>query len=181
MSLSSRDVPETFTFTALSPGIGFGEVKKPQAQPRVGATPALVDKGARSAAPVQRAVVPSPMPAAPMPGAQAPVPAPAKPGMKLSLERKLMAWAVDFVFVTSTLAVAAGGATALAAYKAGKSANWLELKPVTWLAAVSPYEILAGVYAIYLAYNLMFRFVVGRTFGESLLGIRARRVFRGAP
>jgi hypothetical protein len=89
-----------------------------------------------------------------------------------------MAWAVDFFFVTSSLALALAMATGIAAARAGSETSLLDLRPVTWLAGFAPYQILIGVYGVFLAYGLFFRVLVGRTFGESVVGLKARTLKR---
>lgn len=101
---------------------------------------------------------------------------------RLSFERRLMAWSIDFLFVTSSLAIALATVTALAAARAKADVSLLDLRPVAWISGFAPYQILLGVYAVYLTYTLTFKFAVGRTFGESLVGLahKAKRVAEGA-
>lgn len=148
------------TFTALSPGLGLGELK-PTSTLTAPARPAtsvtlpqvtargLVDKAER-ALPTRPSKSPDLKP-------------------RLAFERKCIAWAVDFLFVTSSLGLAVAVATAVAAMRADAGTSLLDLSPVTWLAAFAPYQILIGVYAVFLVYGIAFRFSLGRTFGESVV------------
>lgn len=171
---------DVHVFTALSQGLGLGELKpvvekRQQPAMAVSASNAFqsrpsaeivvnkVAQASRTRFGKQKRARSNDMPA-PTDGS----------GPRVGLERRLMAWAVDFLFVTSSLAVALTLATVIAKAKAGDGTSLLELRPVTWLASYAPYQILIGVYGVYLVYGLFFKLFVGRTFGESVMGLRAR-------
>ena len=167
---SFADGLDALAFTALAPGLGLGEVRpvvvrKPNPGASVGkaiATPnSLVNE---PAPPLRTRSDRSPYRHAKRQTIGAKV--------HLGFERRCMAWAVDFLFVTSSLALALAIATCVAMTRAGKDFNVLELRPVTWLANFAPYQILFGVYGVFLVYSLLFRLFVGRTFGENLIGQR---------
>jgi hypothetical protein len=181
---------EPRVFTALSQGLGFGELR-----PKVEKTAATPEMNVDAAHASRTRLAPSPSPASPSlttprTAANAPSALPqasarlvdkaqaattAPPRAKAGLEQRFMAGAVDLLFVTASLAVALAAATWLAGSRAGGEVSVLELRPVAWLAAFAPYQILLGVYGIYLAYNVLFRAVRARTFGAALLGLDARR------
>jgi hypothetical protein len=174
-------------FTALSNGIGLGELK-----PRAGAKP--------RPAPTPRAAPPLSLPVTP----QAPAPGPVfmapqgpaegiasfspagvhrsiprgkrarldapRPATGLpSFPRRLLAWGVDFLFVAATLAVGFTLATLLSAVRTGETEHPLALAPVQWLVDANPLVVLAGIYGAFLAYGLLFRLLSGRTVGQLLL------------
>jgi hypothetical protein len=80
--------------------------------------------------------------------------------------RLLSAWAFDFLVVAVSLAVAFAVAVALSMVKTGETDNWLALRPIKFLVARKPVEILAGVYAIFALYMIVFKFGAGKTIGE---------------
>lgn len=181
------------SFTALSQGLGLGELR-PVGKKETRGMPVMREPDLPIATPMPlqqtRANIVDKAQLAhvgaearsPIGGVAETAPAPRAISRRLSFERRLMAWSVDFLFVTSSLAMALSVVTAIAAARAAADTSILELRPVTWLAAFSPLQILGGVYAIYLVYNLTFKFAVGRTFGESLMGLahKAKRVASAA-
>ena len=90
----------------------------------------------------------------------------AKAIVRPTYARLLSAWAFDFLVVAVSLAVAFAVAVALSMVKTGETDNWLALRPIKFLVARKPVEILAGVYAIFALYMIVFKFGAGKTIGE---------------
>jgi hypothetical protein len=82
--------------------------------------------------------------------------------------RLLSAWAFDFLVVAVSLAVAFAVAVAISMVKTGETDNWLALRPIKFLVARKPVEILAVIYAIFALYMTVFKFGAGKTIGEVL-------------
>lgn len=185
-----RDFAETLdltAFKALSSGIGIGKTKElaapAQALPRKAEMPRselprpqVVQGGSSGEARKGKALKPSKGAKA---SRAAQAPAAGHAGMRLSLERRLFAWGLDFFFVALSLAVLLAIFTVLAAVRSGASGDPFALAPVQWLFGLKPLEVLAAVYGLFFAYVLLFKVVAGRTLGESLLVRRSRRVARG--
>jgi hypothetical protein len=93
-----------------------------------------------------------------------------QPNAKLTLRptyaRLLSAWAFDFLVVAVSLAVAFAVAVALTMVRTGETENWLALRPIKFLVARKPIEILAAIYAIFALYMIVFKFGAGKTIGE---------------
>ena len=92
-----------------------------------------------------------------------------------NLTRRLLAWALDFLLVVATLTLAVAAMTAFSASR-GVSAAWVEQRPVQWLVQTSPLATLSLVYGVFLVYGLLFKLLVGRTCGETLLGVSHNRM-----
>lgn len=86
--------------------------------------------------------------------------------VRSSYSRILSAWVFDFMVVVLSLAVAFGFAVVLSMVKTGETDNWLALRPVKFLSARRPVEILASVYAMFAVYMIVFKFGAGKTVGE---------------
>lgn len=147
-------------FTALSVGIGIG-----QAKPKTRFAPPVRPMATVAAkAPVvyQEPIVrhEQPRPAAP------------QNRSKLPFELRLVAWGLDLLFVALAALTALALATLLAAMRGGQppitADEWLAVRPVQWLAGLSIYAVLGGLYGIYGLYIGLFKIVAGRTLGESL-------------
>ena len=80
--------------------------------------------------------------------------------------RLLSAWAFDFLVVAVSLAVAFAVAVVLSMVKTGETENWLALRPIKFLVARKPVEILAAIYALFALYMIVFKFGAGKTVGE---------------
>jgi hypothetical protein len=93
----------------------------------------------------------------------------------LAFEKRLVAWSLDFFFVALTLAVLLALITVATAVRSGGGEDVFQLPPVQWLMGVNPLELVAGVYALFFAYVLLFKTVAGVTLGESLLRARLAR------
>ena len=184
-------------FKALSAGIGFAVVKP--AQP---VTQTLARQGAHAVAAHPQTWVTAPAVAAHAPREQAkrakarnvkkdggvarkgtgtaPVsvttaPAASKRRAPLAFETRLVAWGLDFFFVALSLAVLLALFTVLTAVRSGGADDVFALAPVRWLMGVNRLELVAGVYALFFVYVLLFKLVAGVTLGESLLRARLAR------
>lgn len=93
-------------------------------------------------------------------------PASIKLTVRPTYARLLSAWAFDFLVVAVSLAVAFAVAVALTMVRTGETENWLALRPITFLVARKPIEILAAIYAIFALYMIVFKFGAGKTIGE---------------
>jgi hypothetical protein len=82
-----------------------------------------------------------------------------------------LAWSLDLLLVAAALSSALALAFAAHVWR-GDSADWLAAKQVQWLLSLNPVVWLAGVYSLFLVYAIFFRILVGRTCGETLLGLR---------
>jgi hypothetical protein len=88
------------------------------------------------------------------------------PRLRRSMTSRLSVWTFDFLVVVVSLAVAFAVAVVLSMVKTGETDNWLDLRPVRFLADRSGVEILAAVYAIFAVYMIVFKLGAGKTFGE---------------
>lgn len=86
-----------------------------------------------------------------------------------SFSRRFFAWGLDFLFVTLSLATVLALTTLLIAIRSGETDHPLTLAPVQWLVHLNPYGVIAGVYAVFFAYGLLFKGLAGRTLAETLL------------
>jgi hypothetical protein len=158
-------------FSALSAGIGIGKTKArspscPAPEVRrasVERFPTPPKAAGNDGGPVARVGDPS----AGRSAADAP-----RPSRVLPIELKLVAWGTDLLFVALMTATALALAALLAAMRGGDAPltidEWLAVRPVQWLAGLSVYAALGGLYGIYGGYMLLFKVVAGRTLGESL-------------
>ena len=192
---------ENQEFKALSVGLGLGSVQRPSrkasnsaaaqnraatlttapvksAPPKVLTTKSAPTKSAptksaptKSAQPGVPRVSSAQQPAL---GAKVKVPKDGAP-----LPRRLLAWAVDFLLVVATLASAVAAMTLFGASR-GVGAAWVEQRPIQWLVQTSPLITLSLVYGVFLVYCLLFKLLVGRTCGETLLGVSAERMKHAA-
>ncbi len=171
---NQRHVPSSeLSFTALSVGIGIGDLRSPTldsqrlARRSPGNDADLVNK-----APQPQRTAMAPMQVSEPQGKAS---APAKrQGRGFSF--RILAYGLDFFFVALTLAVALALATVLSAVRTGETDNWLATKPIQWLAGLDPYVIVGGVYAAFFAYALVFKLLAGKTFGEGLLGVSRKNL-----
>ena len=178
---------ENQEFKALSVGLGLGSVQRPRrkgsnataaqsradtlttaplksAPPKALSSKALHPKAAQMMAPrvssMQR---------------QASGTTTKTPKDNTNLTRRLLAWALDFLLVVATLTLTVAAMTAFSASR-GVSAAWVEQRPVQWLVQTSPLATLSLVYGVFLVYGLLFKLLVGRTCGETLLGVSHNRM-----
>jgi hypothetical protein len=188
-------------FKALSAGIGLGAVRTGPPDPKKGTAaragspgnqpdawavsagttptplvsayeiPQAVGGRAARAAQVRKAQAPKTQkrPQAANPGAEAPR---SKGKPPLGIERKLLAWGLDFAFVALSLGVLVALFVLLTAVRTGETADLFALAPVQWLLGVKPLALVFGVYALFFAYILLFKVVAGATLGETLLRSR---------
>jgi len=186
------------TFTALSPGIGLGELRPAAGLPQrdaygvrmrtpVAPSPArpFLSSQTEGTNPVHKAW--SDLPAVAHAGAVSSgkgrlakakrTPAPAS----RTFSRCILAWGIDFLFVAVSLAAALALAELLVAIRTGETGSWLALAPMQWLAGQSPVTVVGGVYGMFAAYTLLFKLLAGRTFGESLLGLSGGWLLKRAP
>lgn len=156
-------------FIALSPGIGLGE---PRVKPVREDTPSRLV--AKDTASIQSLLSPSTSLQPPTAGA-ASFPPDRQPRIAQSsqgrLRRLLFAYSFDFVMVCVTLATGLMSAAVWQSVETGVdlSSDWSAVAPVQWLAGFEVYEVVLGVYAIFLAYAILFKWIVGFTLGESVL------------
>lgn len=171
-------------FVALSHGIGLGEPRAKTAReaPKAKRSPPAASAGGKAAraAPEPSRVQDREMlfsPAAAFPP-DAPAPAPARAPRRLTMARRLVAYSFDFILVSATLVTGLLCAAVWQAAETGldPTTDWYSLAPVQWLSGFEVVEILVGVYAVFLAYTILFKAVAGWTVGESLL-----RLVRRAP
>jgi hypothetical protein len=89
------------------------------------------------------------------------------------MARRLFAYSFDFILVCATLVTGLLCAAVWQAAETGldPTTDWDSLAPVQWLSGFEVVEILGGVYAIFLAYTILFKAVAGWTVGESLLSL----------
>ena len=183
-------------FKALSPGLGLGQVRPAglhKSRPLSGppsqglATPATQPSAVAMTSGQPAPAVSTHRPSSPLlqaarsraaggVGGQA-----AQPLREAGLGRLVLAWSLDLLFVALALFGSLALAFAAHAWR-GDSASWLAGRPVQWLLSLNPMISLAAVYALFLVYALFFRMLVGRTCGETLLGLRPtplRRTVRG--
>lgn len=178
---------ENQEFKALSVGLGLGSVQRPSRKGSK-ATAAQSRADTLTTAPLKSAPSKAlPHKALPTKAAQMMAPrvsstqrqaldAPAKtPRDNTHLTRRLLAWALDFLLVVATLTLAVAAMTAFSASR-GASAAWVEQRPVQWLVQTSPLATLSLVYGVFLVYGLLFKLLVGRTCGETLLGVSHNRM-----
>ena len=158
-------------FTALSNGLGLGETRPAQASKPVAPKPVAPTHGQIWADGYRPEIGPEPK-AKPVPVAT--MPRPEAPRASGGFSRRVLAYGLDFLFVAMSLGVALALATLLTAVRTGETDNLLGTGPVQWVAGANPYVLLAGVYAAFLAYGLLFKVLAGRTFGETLLRLRPR-------
>ena len=168
-------------FKALSPGIGLGPKKSSHGM-RVPNTPKVRPSQVRTVEPVpakgsegsarslrsERLTIGVKQHAS---GLQ--VPANAN-HLGPSWGMRLQAYLVDFFLVVSTLTVAFAGVTVYIAAGEHRVHDWWQLQPVQLLARTSPLVTLGVVYGVFLVYAIFFKFLVGSTCGESLLGISTK-------
>jgi hypothetical protein len=166
-------------FVALSHGIGLGEPRAKTAReapkPKRGLPAALaVGSAPKAASQPSRATdaVTAFSPAAAFPP-DAPAPASTKAPRRLTVARRLVAYSFDFILVCATLVTGLVCAAVWQAAETGldPTTDWYSLAPVQWLSGFEVFEILVGVYAVFLAYALLFKAVAGWTLGESLLSL----------
>ena len=161
--------PDKYEFTALSSGLGLGGVRparltqtrRPVAQAAAGLAVNTMPGWAGSAAVVAFAP----------PRLRLPKAATVAPVKEAGISRLVLAWSLDLLLVAAALSSALALAFAAHVWR-GDSADWLAAKQVQWLWSLNPVIWLAGVYALFLVYALFFRILVGRTCGETLLGLR---------
>jgi hypothetical protein len=173
---------ENQEFKALSVGLGLGSLQRPSRKGSNG-TAAQSRADTLTTAPLKSAS-PKVLPTKELPTKSAQLMAPrvsstqrqalgatAKtPKDNTHLTRRLLAWALDFLLVVATLTLAVAAMTAFSASR-GASAAWVEQRPVQWLVQTSPLATLSLVYGVFLVYGLLFKLLVGRTCGETLLGV----------
>lgn len=169
-------------FVALSPGIGLGEprVRPSQARstqsqsqtprsPQMPATPqvelAAPTAYTNSAQEWQRGAAAFPPVQAQRGAQQAPRPTSVLWG------RRLLAYSLDFMVVCLTLGTALACATVWHAVQNGfdLQTEWYALPPWQWLSQFKVFEVLVGVYGVFFAYAIFFKWVVGITPGETLM------------
>ncbi len=157
---NQRHVPSSeFSFTALSVGIGIGDLRPPGPPP---SARNVVNKG-----PVIPRVTHAIPQVADAPQVRGQLPRVRGRGFSY----RILAYGLDFFFVALTLAVALALATVLSAVRTGETENWLAAKPIQWLAGLNPFAIVGGVYGAFFAYALVFKVLAGKTVGEGLLGV----------
>lgn len=168
---NQRHVPASdITFTALSVGIGIGDLKSPS----LGGQRVAKGGPGPDVSVVHKVAMP---PMAPLQVAEPQGKALAKPQIKgRGFSHRILAYGLDFFFVALTLAVALALATLLSAVRTGETDNWLATKPIQWLASLNPYTIVGGVYAAFFAYALVFKVLAGKTVGEGLLGVSRKNL-----
>lgn len=163
-------------FVALSPGIGLGEprVKVAREEPR---TKRLGTEAAKLEPPAA-------MPLAQCRGtgaARVPsnVASPKASREPVRLLRRLSAYSFDFILVFSTLST---GLMCAAVWQSADkgidlASEWSGLDMVQWLSRFEVYEVVLSVYAVFLAYVILFKAIAGFTLGESILslGRKARK------
>ena len=183
---------ENQEFKALSVGLGLGSVQRPRRKGS-NATAAQSRADTLTTAPLKSAppkVLPTKvLPTKVLPTKSAQMMAPRVSSMQrqalgttaktpednTNLTRRLLAWALDFLLVVATLTLAVAAMTAFSASR-GVSAAWVEQRPVQWLVQTSPLATLSLVYGVFLVYGLLFKLLVGRTCGETLLGVSHNRM-----
>ena len=178
---------ENQEFKALSVGLGLGSVQRPRRKGS-NATAAQSRADTLTTAPLKSAP-PKVLPTKVLPTKSAQMMAPRVSSMQrqalgttaktpednTNLTRRLLAWALDFLLVVATLTLAVAAMTAFSASR-GVSAAWVEQRPVQWLVQTSPLATLSLVYGVFLVYGLLFKLLVGRTCGETLLGVSHNRM-----
>ncbi len=152
------------------------QVEVPPPDPRRGAHPGQANSPVKKAKKrkTPKAATPGAARAAPLPKAAAPR-AGRSPRPRLGLERKLVAWGLDFFFVGFSLFVLLALVTLLTAVRTGETEDVFALAPVQWLMGINPLQLVAGVYALFFAYVILFKLVAGVTLGETLLRARLAR------
>jgi len=152
-------------FTALSSGLGLGGVRP--ARP-IQARPPVAQAAASLAVNTMAGWAGS---AAATPRLGPPAAATAAPAKEAGISRLVLAWSLDLLLVAAALSSALALVFAAHVWR-GDSADWLAAKQVQWLLSLNPVVWLAGVYSLFLVYAIFFRILVGRTCGETLLGLR---------
>ncbi|MCX6105895.1 MAG: hypothetical protein NTY08_08710 [Proteobacteria bacterium] len=183
---------ENQEFKALSVGLGLGSVQRPSRKGS-NATAARSRADTLTTAPLKsapsKALPTKALPHKTFPTKAAQMMAPRVSSMQrqalgttaktpednTNLTRRLLAWALDFLLVVATLTLAVAAMTAFSASR-GVSAAWVEQRPVQWLVQTSPLATLSLVYGVFLVYGLLFKLLVGRTCGETLLGVSHNRM-----
>ena len=164
-------------FKALSSGLGLGGNKKHSARNRLTISPSI-----EPMAKAPPKVVTEPPAKVQGNATKRPISQPKRSAKSRALSqsravnqdagrssRRYVAWALDFFFVVITLAITIVALTAVSMVRGGVG-SWIEQKPIQWLARTNPVAILCLVYIVFLVYFLFFRILVGRTFGEAMLG-----------
>ena len=162
---------ENQEFKALSVGLGLGSVRRSGRQSKA----AQIRTDTLTTAPATLSV--APRRAVHRSGAHRAALGAAKKVSKDSahLRRRLLAWVVDFLLVVATLTFAVATMIAFSVSR-GPVAPWVEQRPVQWLVQTSPLITLSLVYGVFLVYGLLFKLLVGRTCGETLLGVSPNRI-----
>ena len=175
---------ENQEFKALSVGLGLGSVQRPSRKSKAAQSRAET----LTTAPLK----PAPLTATPLTATQlttATLRASRKSGAQRQplgatakatkdsahLTRRLLAWALDFLLVVATLTLSVATMTAFSVSRSA-SGTWVEQRPVQWLVQTSPLATLSLVYGVFLVYGLLFKLLVGRTCGETLLGVSTNRM-----
>ena len=163
-------------FVALSPGIGLGEPKPKLANSENPKHLASRTHAAREQATRETRAAESARPSAkaaffpPDPSSSHQ----SKPF--LSLGKRLLAYSIDFVLIAFTLSTGVLGFFAWKARDHGFedfSVSWEKILGAGDLFS-HPMQAIAGVYAIFFAYLLIFKLMAGVTLGESFLLRRTR-------